>query len=133
MQLLCCIFTTPRKTSEFNGFCHIFGKYFCAMMHPAETRDRSGELFSRVKYFLSFKNFLELCIGMCTSVWGQKQVSPCSWSLNFLVGSVWRNNTAAYAGYLMTYGNSCSVRAECDTPQQVKQNKPASLSPHHCI
>lgn len=67
---------------------------------------------------------------VCAYVGLGRGIAPCSCSLNLCVVSIRRSSTSAYAGYLMTYGNSCSAVAECYTPQQVKQNKPSSLSPH---
>lgn len=113
----------PTETSKFPGFC-----YFTPMPYPAKALGvvnySAQNIYFLLSTFFTVLKHVHAYVGLGIGI------VPCSCSLNLCVKSMRRSSTSAYAGYLMTYSNSCSAVAECCTPQQVKQSKPASLSPH---
>lgn len=118
----------PTETSEFSGFSHFTRSYFSPVSYPAKALGVVNYSAQNISFFLS--TFCTVLKHVHAYVGLGIGIVLCSCSLNFCVGSTRRSSTSAYAGYLMTYSNSCSAVAECYTLQQLKQRKPASLSPH---
>lgn len=117
----------PKETSQFSVFCHFTRSYFSPMPYPAKALEVVNYSAQNISFLLS--TFCTVLKHVHAYVGLGIGIVPCSCSLDFCVRSMRRSSTSAYAGYLMTYSNSCSAVAECYTTQQVKQSKPASLSP----